>query len=65
LLIRSGPGAIGRAVSVIASSFLIAMSTPLVAQIGGSGAIQGVISDPSGAAVPGATVAATNVATGV
>ena len=34
-------------------------------QIGGSGSIQGVISDPSGAVVPHATVIATNDATGV
>lgn len=35
------------------------------AQIGGSGAIQGRITDPDGAVVPNATVTATNVATGV
>lgn len=37
----------------------------VMAQIGGSGSIQGTVSDPSGAVIPGATVAATNVATGV
>lgn len=35
------------------------------AQIGGAGSIQGVITDATGAVIPGATVAATNVATGV
>ena len=35
------------------------------AQVGGSGTIQGTVSDPSGAALPGATVTATNLATGV
>src|SRR6266849_6783612 len=37
----------------------------LCAQIGGSGSVQGTVSDPSGAVIPGATVVATNVATGV
>ena len=37
----------------------------LLAQIGGSGSIQGVITDPSGAAIPAATVVATNSGTGV
>lgn len=36
-----------------------------VAQIAGSGSIQGVISDSSGAVIPGASVVATNVQTGV
>src|SRR5262249_44562519 len=35
------------------------------AQVGGSGTIQGTASDPTGAALPGATVTATNLATGV
>jgi hypothetical protein len=37
----------------------------LAAQIGGNGTIEGVVSDPSGAVVPGATVEATQVTTGV
>src|ERR1035437_7962617 len=35
------------------------------AQVGGSGTIQGTVTDPSGAVVGGASVTATNVATGV
>src|SRR5438270_3365012 len=34
-------------------------------QAGGTGSIQGTVSDPSGGVVPGATVTATNIATGV
>ena len=37
----------------------------VAAQTGGGGSIQGTITDPGGAVVPGATVVATNVATGV
>jgi len=43
---------------------LIATGTA-VAQVGGSGTVEGTITDPSGAVVPQATVTATNVATGV
>ena len=35
------------------------------AQVGGGGSIQGTVLDSSGAALPGATVTATNVATGI
>ena len=38
---------------------------PLKAQIGGSGSIRGVLTDESGAVVPGATVIARNTGTGV
>ena len=36
-----------------------------IAQVGGTGTIQGTVTDPSGAVVTGASVTATNVATGV
>ena len=39
--------------------------TTAVAQVGGSGTIQGTVTDPSGAVVAGASVTATNVGTGI
>ena len=42
----------------------LTLSTPLFAQVAG-GAIQGFVSDPSGAAVSGAEVTVTEIATGV
>ncbi len=38
---------------------------PAIAQVGGTGTIQGTVTDPSGAVVIGASVSAINVATGV
>jgi len=38
---------------------------PLAAQIGGAGSIEGTVTDPSGAVIPGATVEATSLATGL
>src|SRR5262249_32576689 len=43
----------------------LALGGPLAAQIGGSGSITGVVTDPAGAVIPGATVEALNSATGV
>ena len=37
----------------------------LAAQIGGTGTIKGSVADPSGALIPGATVSATHIATGI
>ena len=47
--------------------FALSMLAPTAAtaQLGGSGSIQGTVLDTSNAAVPGATVTATNVATGI
>jgi hypothetical protein len=50
--------------SLLFSAALVAASSA-GAQIGGSGTIQGTVTDPSGAVIPDATVVATNVATGV
>jgi hypothetical protein len=47
---------------VLALLLLVAIAT---AQVGGTGTIQGTVTDPSGAVVAGASVIATNVATGV
>ncbi|HWB31639.1 MAG TPA: TonB-dependent receptor [Acidobacteriaceae bacterium] len=41
------------------------MATVASAQIGGSGSINGLVTDPTGAVVPGASVTATNTATNV
>ncbi len=43
----------------------LAPAAGLLAQIAGSGSIQGTVTDPSAAVIPGATVEATNAATGV
>ncbi len=50
-------------VSVLFGLFIL--SCPLPAQISGTGAITGVVSDPSGAVVPGASITATDLATGL
>src|SRR5437867_2794736 len=42
--------------SLIVFSIFLGTISPLAAQIGGSGSIQGVVSDPSGAVIPGVTV---------
>ena len=54
-------------VSLFAAPFTCAMlfSINAVGQTGGTGAISGTVVDSTGAVVPGATVTATNVATGV
>ena len=44
---------------------LLGLSTSVFAQVGGTGTIQGTVTDPSGAVVSGASVSVTNVATGV
>lgn len=43
---------------------LVSLITSVPAQIAGSGAISGVVSDPVGALIPGAAIAAHNLATG-
>jgi Carboxypeptidase regulatory-like domain/TonB dependent receptor len=53
----------GVLITALTASLLAAATAR--AQIGGSGSIQGTVLDGSGATLPGATVTATNVATGV
>ena len=55
----------GLAAVCVALAVSLVAAPPARAQIGGSGSIQGTVLDNSGAVVPGATVTATNVATGV
>src|SRR5712692_349098 len=47
------------------TALLLLTSSVSSAQVGGSGSIQGTVLDTSNAALPGATVTATNVATGI
>ena len=55
-----------RILSVLALLVIASLiNIPLSAQIGGTGSIQGVVSDSTGAVIPGATVVAKNVATSV
>ena len=51
---------------VLASTALLLLASDVAnAQVGGGGSIQGTVRDTSNAPVPGATVTATNVATGI
>jgi hypothetical protein len=50
---------------LLASVVLLPAAPRALAQIGGAGSVQGVITDATGAVIPGATVTATNTATGV
>ena len=51
----------------VAALFVVAMMIPLGAraQLAGKGAITGTVMDKTGAVIPGADVAATNIATGI
>lgn len=54
-----------RQLSFLLSLGLLFYCGSLMAQVAGNGVIQGTITDPSGAVIPGATVTATNTATAV
>jgi hypothetical protein len=54
-----------RAMLFLVSAIMLFAPAHARAQIGGSGSIQGTVLDNSKAALPGATVTATNIATGV
>lgn len=53
-----------RSLAAWMGGLLLAVSTLSVAQTAGTGAIAGIVTDPSGAVISGATVKATNDATG-
>jgi len=59
------PKTLGRVLAVLVVLVCAVGANKVMAQLGGSGGIQGSITDPGGAVVPGATVIATNVGTGV
>jgi len=59
------PSAFSRLSLALVILLSLIASPSLLAQTGGDGAIEGSVLDPSGAAVPNATVTATNVGTGV
>lgn len=50
---------------LLVSALVLFTPQRTLGQIGGAGSIQGVVTDATGAVIPGATVTATNVATGV
>ena len=55
-----------RVARLIASTVLVLLASHAAnAQVGGGGSIQGIVRDTSNAPVPGATVTATNIATGI
>jgi hypothetical protein len=57
---------LGRILAVLAVLVCVPCAkVNVMAQLGGNGGIQGTITDPGGAVVPGASVVATNVATNV
>jgi hypothetical protein len=59
------PRIVSTILALVLVGFCMSTKTNVMAQIGGSGSIQGIITDPTGAIVPGATVVAENVATGL
>jgi hypothetical protein len=63
--VKEVPGSATHLLLFIAFSLIFAVSSILHAQVAGTGTIEGTVSDPSGAVVPGATVTATNSATGL
>ena len=54
-----------RVAGLVLTALLLVVPSLSLAQIGGGGSIQGTVLDTSGAPVPGATVTATNAATGI
>jgi len=61
----SGTAQILRIPALVVAALVLALAVPAGAQLSGTGAISGTVTDPTGAAIPGATVTATNVDTNV
>src|SRR5205085_2511730 len=56
---------LSRVLPIVWAAIAFSSAFPAAAQIAGAGSIQGVVTDPSGAVISGASVSATDVARGV
>jgi hypothetical protein len=61
----NGRGLIAVVLSALCAVVFLMVSSSAGAQLAGKGAVSGTVQDPTGAAIPGATITATNTANGV